>query len=281
VPLTSPAILWLLEQSLPFLLTAGRFAGLFLFAPLLSSAMIPPRIKGLLVLTLAAALYPALGPSVDASMMRGVATDVFALPLLLVQEALIGYTIGAIAAIPLLSVEMSGVIASQQMGLGIANIYNPESDVDANVLGQMLYTIAIAGFIAAAGVDRLFICVADTFNTIPIGGYALAAAPLDLFLSTLTAGFELAMRVTTPVAGAVTLMTIALGAVTKTMPQINVMSVGFTFKILIGMGALVAGIYAIGTATSEVTADTLLRIEDRMLHSPPVLNSPEEGSPNG
>ncbi len=274
---TSPAILYLLEQTQPFILTFGRLAGLFLFAPMLSSAIIPARIKGLLVLLLAGALYPTVAPGLHAQLDHaaagvggGLVPDVLGLGWLLVQEALIGYTIGAIAAIPLLSVEMSGVVASQQMGLGIANVYNPEADVDANVLGQLLYFIAIAAVIAGGGVDRLLGCVMETFVTIPIGGYHLTAAPLDLLLNTLTSGFELALRLTTPVSAAVLLMTIALGAVTKTMPQINIMSVGFTFKILIGMGALIAGIYAVGHASSEVISDTMNRIEDRMINHPPL-----------
>lgn len=255
------------------MLVAGRLAGLFLFAPLLSSAMIPPRVKALLVFMLAAAVFPGVTHVVGTPPP----TDLLGLGWLLVQETLVGYTIGTIAAIPMLSLEMSGVIASQQMGLGLANVYNPESDVDANVLGQILYYIAIAAVITMGGVDRLFLCVIDTFRTIPVGRYMLTSAPLDLLLSTLVAGFELAMRVTTPVAGSVLLMTIALGAVSKTMPQINIMSVGFTFKIFIGLGALVAGIYAVGQASSEVIDETILRVEDRMINHPPVAKEGDHG----
>jgi flagellar biosynthesis protein FliR len=44
---------------------------------------------------------------------------------------------------------------------------------------------------------------------------------------------------------------IAMGFVSKTMPQINIMSVGFTIKILFGLGMLAASLGAMQHATGD------------------------------
>lgn len=251
---TSPAILELLSQLAPFLLTVFRLAGLFLFAPVLASPIVPARHRVLLVFMLGAALHPTVSPTIPAGLLP---LDVVGAAPLLLREALIGFVVGVIAAIPMLSLEMSGVIAGQQMGLGLARVYNPETDAESDVLGQMLYTIALGGFLACGGIESLGSCVIDSFRTIPVGGLDLAVLPIDVVTSALSSGFELAIRVTTPISGAVLLMTILLGVIGKTMPQINIMSVGFTFKILAGLAALVAGIYAVGDATGGALDDAL------------------------
>ena len=255
---TSPAILALLAQTAPFLLTAFRLAGLFLFAPLLTSSMVPVRYKTLMVFMLAAAMFPMVSVRIP---MGALPLDVITMVPLLLREAMIGFTIGLIASIPMLSLEMSGVIAGQQMGLGLARVYNPDSDAESDVLGQMLYTIALGGFVAGHGLESLMDTVLETFRTIPLGGLDSAAAPLEMLTAALTSGFELAIRVTTPVSGAVLLMTIVLGVIGKTMPQINIMSVGFTFKIAIGLAALIFGLTAVGDATAEVMRRSIQSVQ--------------------
>ncbi len=251
---TSPAILELLSQLAPFLLTVFRLAGLFIFAPVLASTMVPARFRVLLVFMMGVALHPTVSPEIPAGLLP---IDVVGAAPLLVREALIGFVVGVIAAIPMLSLEMSGVIAGQQMGLGLARVYNPDTDADSDVLGQMLYTIALGGFLACGGLEALGACLIDSFRSIPLGGIEPGSLPVDVIAGALTSGFELAIRVTTPVSGAVLLMTILLGVIGKTMPQINIMSVGFTFKILAGLGALIAGIYAVGDATGGAMDDAL------------------------
>jgi flagellar biosynthetic protein FliR len=255
---TSPAILSLLSQTAPFLLTVFRLAGLFLFAPVLTSSMVPVRYKAIMVFLLGAAIFPMIGVRIPVGALP---VDVVTMVPLLVREAMIGFTIGLIASIPMLSLEMSGVIAGQQMGLGLARVYNPDSDSEADVLGQMLYTIALGGFLAGRGVESMMDSVLESFATIPLGGVDCAHAPLNIVTAALTAGFELAIRVTTPVSGAVLLMTIVLGVIGKTMPQINIMSVGFTFKIAIGLLALIFGLTAVGDATAQVLRDTMLTVQ--------------------
>jgi len=255
---SSPAILWLLEQAVPFFLVAARIAGVFMLAPILSALMIPLRFKALLVTAFTCAVFPVIvGGGLT---LEYVPKDLIDLFPYLVTEAMIGFVIGAIASLPLLVLEMSGAIAGQQMGLGISRVYNPEADIETDVLGQLLYTMALGAFVAFNGLEILIGTVVDTFEKVPLGVFSSRALPLDLFISTLSGGFELAIRVTTPVSGIILMIVMIMGVIGKTMPQINIMTVGFTIKILIGLGALMLATSAITVATGEHIQESLKEI---------------------
>jgi len=65
--------------------------------------------------------------------------------------------------------------------------------------------------------------------------------PLESLVGLVSSGLELSVRVAAPVTGVILLLAITLGALSKTMPQINVMSVGFALKIMAGVLMLAFG----------------------------------------
>jgi flagellar biosynthetic protein FliR len=250
---TNTEIQPLLDHVIPWMLVMFRLAGVFFMAPLLTSVNIPRQYKALLVIMLSAAVYPM----VRANLAGPVRVDLWGLIPLIVGESLIGLAMGAIAAIPLLSLEMSGVLMGQSMGLGLARVYNPEADFDADVLGQFLYYIGAGIFVAMGGLERLLGGIIESFTRVPLGGFATDKAPLDLLTGTLASGFELAVRVAAPVTGIVLLLVIVIGVMGKTMPQINVMSVGFAVKIVAGLAMLTLALYTVGHVVGDEIAATL------------------------
>lgn len=222
----------------------ARLAGLFLAAPMISSAMIPLRQRALLVMMLAAATYPMLRGRL---LLPQIETVADLLPIV-VCELLLGLCMGLLAAMPILAMDAAGVISGQSMGFGLARVYNPEADIDTDVLGQLLVYIATGIFAVVGGVERLGSVLLTSFERVPIGAPVMAARPLETLLGSLSSGFELALRVSLPVIGTAALMMIVLGVMTKTLPQLNIMTVGFTIKILAGLAVLVFAAEAIAEA---------------------------------
>jgi flagellar biosynthetic protein FliR len=238
---------------IPYTLVVFRLAGVFIMAPLLSNVSIPRKYKALLVFMLAAAVFPVIQPSLVAPAR----TDLFGLLPLILGESLIGLAIGGIAAIPLLSLEMSGVLMGQSMGLGLARIYNPEADFDTDVLGQFLFYLGAGVFVSIGGLELLLKGIIDSFGNVPLGGFAVDRTPLALLTGVLSSGLELAVRVAAPVTGIVLLLVIVFGAIGKTMPQINIMSVGFAIKIIAGLAMLTVALYAVRNAVGDQITGTL------------------------
>lgn len=252
---TPAALAPLLSHVIPFTLVLFRLAGVFLMAPILTSTMIPMKFRALLATTLAAAAYPLVAPALQAP----AEIDVFGLLPLIACEALIGLCVGVLASIPLLSLELSGVMMGQSIGFGLARVYNPESDIDADLLGQLLLMVATGAFVAMGGLESLFGGVVRSFERVPIGSVGAGQTPLDLFLGVLGSGCDLGLRVAMPVVGCTLLLVIVLGVVGKTMPQINIMSVGFGIKIFAGLCVLAIAMVAIREAVGEATDDAIDR----------------------
>jgi len=236
----------LLKHVVPFTLVVFRLAGLLVFTPLLANRTLPRQFRVMLAVMFGAAIYPVLPaaqvePNVD---LPGL------LPLIL-SEALIGVVIGFLAGLPILALDMSGFLMGHQMGMSLARVYNPDVGSDTDVFGQVLMYIGLATFVALGGLEASYLALVSTFHNVPVGSFAMDRVPLDAIVGTITSGVELAVRVAAPVLAIVFLLMIALGFVMKTMPQVNVMTVGFTIKILFGVAMLILSLAAMQRATSD------------------------------
>lgn len=237
----------LLSHVVPFALVVARIAGLFVLTPLLSNRLMPRRFRALLAIMFAAAVYPGLHDQWHLAPDM----DMVSLVPLMASELLIGVAIGFLAGLPILALDIAGYMMGHQMGLGLARVYNPEMGEDTDIVGQLLMYIGLAIFVAIGGLEAMFLAMMTTFEQVPIGAFAIDLLPLDLLLGILSAAFELALRVAAPVLCIVMLVMISMGFVMKTMPQINILSVGFAIKILFGMGMLVLALTAIRFAATD------------------------------
>jgi len=243
----------LLRHVVPFVLVTARLMGLFVFTPLLGSLSVPRQVKILIALMLAAAVYP----TIPASFASEHVTLWGMLPIL-VSETLIGVCVGLIAAVPVMMIQMGGHVTGFQMGLSVASVYNPELQTQSDVVGEVLFYLGFSVFLAVGGLEAVYVTLLDTFSRVPLGAMAVSSVPLDSYVDLAGAGFEMALRISAPAVAMVFLVMVAMGFVMKTMPQINVMSVGFAIKILVGILATAMATQII----ANVASDETLRVFD-------------------
>lgn len=248
----------LIHHLVPFTLVAFRIAGLFIAAPMISSPMIPARVKVLAALALAGCVYP-LTPAWP---LDPKSVSILELAPMVVGEALIGYVIGFLASLPIAAAEMSGVLIGQQMGFGLAKVYNPETDAESDVLSQMLMFTIFAGYLAGGGLESIFAAIVGTFERVGPGGIGFSDAPLAVVLGVFASGLEVAMRLSLPIVAAILLLVVVFAVIAKTMPAINIMSVGFTVKVLAGLLVLTLAMPVIARVGGEEIADVMSTIHE-------------------
>jgi len=236
----------------PFALVLARIGGIFLFAPALASPIIPTRVKALLVIALAFVVYPSVGAQPVAGQV-----DLISLAPLMLGETLIGLAIGLVIAIPVMSVQMGGLLIGQQMGLGLGTVYNPAIDADGDVIGQVLFYLALAIFMSIGGMELLHGALMRTFEYVPLGAFAAGDAPLDLLTGVVASGYALAIRVAAPVLCIIMLETISTGVLMKTVPQLNVLTFGFPIKIIAASTMLIAALPFIDQAVRGETMQVI------------------------
>lgn len=237
----------LLNHLVPFALVVARLGGLFIFTPLLSNRGLPRKFRALIAVMFSAAVYGGLPAAVQVSPD----VDLASLAPLVVTELLIGLIMGFIAGLPIVSLDMAGTIMGHQMGMGLGRVYNPDLGGDSDSLGQVLMYTGLAVFVALNGLDAVFMALIYTFARVPIGQMGSGGIPLESIVGVLTSGTELALRISAPIMCIIFLIIIALGLIGKTMPQINIMSVGFTFKMFFGLAVLAASMTTIQQVTKE------------------------------
>ena len=248
----------LLPHAIPFLVVLARIAGLMLIAPMLSSTSIPRMVKLLLLVALTACVYPAL--LIDTTDIP-LAQDLYTLAPLIVCEMAVGFTIGLMALMPLISVQIGGLMMGQQMGLGIAALAAPNSEVTGDALARLFYLTVLTSFILVGGLELMVGAVLETFSRVPLGAYRLDMSTVDLVVALLTASFEVALRVSMPIVVVIFLENIVVGFLMRTIPGLNIMNFGFPLRILLGVAAVIGTLLFIGTvATSDIdrVADAIM-----------------------
>jgi flagellar biosynthetic protein FliR len=221
-----------------FVVVLARVAGILMMTPLLSAGSVPVQVKAVFAGVWTLALYPFL----DVSRLTGATWELWDLLPLVVGEIFVGATIGLLAGIPLLSVQLAGLLMGQQMGLGLAQQIDPTSDIEGDNLGQMLFILAVTTFVVLGGLDSVFVALLNSFASVPPGAAGLGAPPIELLTALVASGFEMALRVALPVLTIILLESIAVGFLMKTVPSINIMSFGFPLRILIGVSVLIAAL---------------------------------------
>lgn len=248
----------LLEMIVPWMLVVTRVAGLFIFAPMVSSITLPFKARALVAATIGLAATPLVIAMSGGQPVGPV--DLVSLPWLMLSEMMIGLSMGLIAVLPLLALDLAGVLMGHQMGLNLARVYNPESDAEVDALGQTLFFIGFAGYVAMGGVESLFITLLSTFENVPIGSFGVRGLPTETLVGVLSGGLELAVRVAAPVWGVVAALLVVVGMLGKFLPQINTMTIGFMLKILIGVGVLAISMNVIGEVSGEFISEMLAEI---------------------
>lgn len=214
-----------------FIWPLARILGVFMTAPFLSEASIPLPAKVLLGVLITLAIAPTLGPMplVTAGSWEGIA--------ILIREVVIGTALGFILQILFGAVSLAGELAGTQMGLGFSTLYDPASESSTTSITAVLTTLAGLTFFAIDGHLALIGTLAQTFQTLPIGGGEFHSAG---FHQLAAYGGVLCMHgvvMALPITMTMIIVNFALGMLSRAAPQLNIFSIGF--PITLGAGVLI------------------------------------------
>ena len=155
--------------------------------------------------------------------------------------------IGFIALMPMFALQTGGLIMAQQMGLGFARFYNPAMGDEVDVLENMLFLRP--GHLHQPRGDDWTGSVLNSYF-VSAGALHLDASVAQMLSGLIMASIEIGMRVA-PLLALVFLETIAMGFIAKTVPQLNILSLGFPLRIMVGLGTIIAGVTVLGGVLVE------------------------------
>ncbi|MES2017397.1 MAG: flagellar biosynthetic protein FliR [Pseudomonadota bacterium] len=207
----------------------SRILGLITAAPLFGNGSVPVTVKVLLGVMLAMIIAPAIpaGPGADPLSLAGL--------LILVQETLIGLSMGFAMRIVFAAVEMAGEVSSLTMGLGFASVFDPQTKGRSSAISQFLALVATMVFLAVNAHLALLEALAESFVSLPISSMPISAAAPYQMARWGAIIFSTGLQLSLPIVAALLITNIALGILTRAAPQLNIFGIGFPISLGVGL----------------------------------------------
>lgn len=221
------------ESFLVFTLVLARVSGLVMVAPVIGGKALPLRVRALLSLSLSLVLWPRgwQSPLTDQASLIDYG-------LLIGRELAVGLTLGLGVIVILGGVQLAGQLISQISGIALADVFNPAFDANVPVFSEFLTWCTLAAFVCLGGPTQVLAALLETFATLPPGTELVSPTLLDTINTLVTQSIELGLRIAAPAVTAQLLATLVLGLVSRTLPQLNILALGFGLNSLATFGAL-------------------------------------------
>jgi len=226
-----------LLQTVPtFALVLFRVAGMMLFAPLFGSSRIPRRVKALLVIILALGLMPSV------SRPTALPETTWGLALGIGGEMIFGLAMGMVLSFTFIAAQWAGEMIGQQMGLNLSEVFDPQFGAQGSIVGEFYYMLTLVIFLAVGGHHAMIRGVRSSFDYLPLLSVGMTHPLLETLTGLIQSATTLAIQLAGPVFVTMLIVDTAMGFISKTMPQLNVMSAGLSLKSVVGMGVLIVGL---------------------------------------
>lgn len=162
-------------------------------------------------------------------------TGVFGFGVAVIKEGITGLLIGFAAYICNSIVVFAGNIIDMDIGLSMAQTFNPDMTLQMTATGNLYYYLIFAFMLASNMHHYILRAVCDSFYVVPIGGAIFEWDSLVMSMITyMTDLFIIGFRIFLPIFSVIMIMNVVLGIMAKVAPQMNMFSIGIQLKILVG-----------------------------------------------
>jgi flagellar biosynthetic protein FliR len=239
---------WLNPLLWPFLRALALFSAL----PVLGTRNVPIPVRiglaGLIALSAQATLPPS--PVVDLN--SAVALT------LVVQQAVIGLSLGFAVRLVFASIELAGELIGLQMGLNFAGFFDPLSATTATATSRFFGTMVAWLFVVINGHLLVIGALVQSFTAFPVGPEPFAFLHQVQPQRWGTELFGIGLWIALPLITMLMFVNLVLGAISRVAPQINIFAVGFPVTLGVGLLGLLLTLPALQRPFT-MTLERLLR----------------------
>ena len=220
-----------------FILLFFRFAALFMAVPIFSHQSIPPTLKAAMAFFFTIVFYSSMPPIT-------IATTVPSIILAILSELLFGLAIGVILQVAFNAITFAGGQISFMMGFSMATAIDPANGVSMPIISQFLSLIALMILFAIDMHHWVLIFVDESLRTIPLGGFMVSEDLFNYIIKATSNMFMVGFMIAFPIIALSWLADIIFGMLMKTMPQFNLLVIGFPIKIMVAFVVIIATLSA-------------------------------------
>jgi flagellar biosynthetic protein FliR len=216
---------WITPLLWPFL----RVLALFSSLPVFAQRGVPVRVRvglAFLITWCAQVSMPA---------MPAIPLDSTAAVLAVIQQLLIGVSLGFAVRIVFAAVEFAGEVVGLQMGLNFAGFFNPMAGGDATAVSSFFGVTVSWLFIVGGGHLLVITALVQSFHAFPVGPEPftfLRALQPQVWGAEL---FRLGVWIALPLIAMLLFVNLVLGIISRVAQQMNIFAIGFPVTVSVGL----------------------------------------------
>jgi flagellar biosynthetic protein FliR len=216
---------WVSPLLWPFL----RLLALFGSMPVLSMRNVPMRIRVALAFLIVVCAQASLPE------MPVVALDSAQALLLVLQQLVVGLTLGFAARIVFSAIEFAGELIGLQMGLNFAGFFDPMTGGETTAVSRFFGISVSWLFIVINGHLMLIAALVQSFHAFPVGpdpfAFLRAVQPQAWGAEI----FRLGLWIALPLVAMLLFVNLVLGIISRVAQQMNVFAIGFPITLGVGL----------------------------------------------
>ncbi|HHX24033.1 MAG: flagellar biosynthetic protein FliR [Tepidanaerobacteraceae bacterium] len=219
-------------QLMKFLLILFRCSGFFILTPIFGRREFPPQGKIGLAALVSFVVYPLISDLNTYNNVWIIGTHVL-------KEFTVGISMGYATFLVFTSLYLAGGIIDMEIGFGMVNVLDPQSNTQVPLMGNFFYILTILMFLTIDGHHMLISTIIKSYEILPLGQAVFHSDFLLAVIACFKEMFLLGVKIALPIVSIVFLTNLALGIIARTVPQMNVFIVGLPIKITVGIVGMI------------------------------------------
>ena len=220
-----------------FILLFFRFGALFMATPILSHQNIPMRIKATMAFFFTVVFYSSLPP-------LAISIDIPTIIIAILSEIMLGLSVGVILQLAYHVITFAGGQISYMMGFSLASAIDPQTGVSMPIISQFLSLLALMVLFALNLHHWILLFVDASLHKIPLGGFVMTQDLFNYTMHAVSNMFLVGFMIAFPIIALSWLADVIFGMLMKTMPQFNLLVIGFPIKIMVAFVVIIATLTA-------------------------------------
>lgn len=154
------------------------------------------------------------------------------------REVLLGLVLASVLQAVMLAIRVAGEMIGHEMAFTMSSVVDPVTGTNTPLITSIHEGFFLLGLLAVDGHHVLIRAITASFGRAPVGAVefdtGLAQSAVTLFGEMFASGMTFAA----PVLVLLVLVSVLIGLLARAVPQLNVLEVGFTLRIVVGMVAM-------------------------------------------
>ncbi|PTL80504.1 flagellar biosynthetic protein FliR [Vitiosangium sp. GDMCC 1.1324] len=211
-----------------------RVMPVLVLSPFLGGEVVPPEVKMGVGVMIAAVLFPAVSPR-----MGAIPTSALPYIGLMLKEIFIGVALSSIVNVVFEAARVAGNIVDTMSGSNNAQLYVPQLGQQVSIFASLKVQLAVVLFLTLNGHHLVIEALADSLVVVPLDRFPRFSsgewAFFELFIRSFADLLKISLALAAPPTLAAFLTDMALGAVNRVAPQVQVFFISMAIKPLVGV----------------------------------------------